>query len=875
MSTSQTAITIVEGEQRTTLTLGVKGPAGPSWPEQLYAADLIDSPTLDAALTLAQQPAADATDAANAAAALASENAVAAQAVVDAGADIREARDSAVGAAGTATAAATSLAGSVSEIARIAQQIGGNLGGRGAGRWIPGIVDDVTKSSLLSFSATTGRAKMMGVHDLDVSDATPTGRGARAFCWSLRLPNSQTIMGVDANNYQVSYLGLTAAEAHRLILLGGASTYTAPDAIEAQRIVALGGGTTLTSFLSPNTLQANTITDLGVGSGGATSGRSAGGFKWSLKFADGRSLVGVDATLQIGYLALATSEASRLVELGGGLTAAALLTPNTLRTYHATDIGVISRGTGRQAGGYVWTLKFDNGQTLIGVDPATSQIGYLGLNAAEAARIIALGGGAAGAAYTAPVQLRDGRLLLDSVTRNGFLIGKVTDTGGFFSQVKQRVAGTSAVAVGDDPRPMQIFLTFGQSNAGSGGVTGVNPRKLIGAVYPYHVFGMAKGSTPYFQTSLGATDDGTENDLLPLQDYASSTGVPQLQGIMNAIGAEAAYRARGETGPGTIGHVDWWGGQGLAMFVKGTQTYANIVQHVGLMGSLAQGLYGRAIAFPAISLIQGESGPTNGTWQSMAAQLVSDLRTDTLTAGSGYGMTTAPVVIVSQINAKDNDTAPTSVPLEQIALCRALPTTTAMAGPMYYARLKESDIHPDAEGRVMHGEMVGEIHTRIAKGITWEPLWSTGVTRAGNIITIQYTRPGDDLEFDSGNPSVNDGWVKPVADPFYGYYYADSTAGTGSPITIQSVAILAGTDGRLTKVIVTLTGNPDSATGRVLSYAYHVFDSSEDGWSTTRGSLRSRMRKSELRGAGLSIPQFLYAYACQEQWKTGDSGVTL
>jgi hypothetical protein len=90
-----TRVEIIDGATRTALTLGTPGPRGPSYPAQLFDADLIDAPTLDATNDFLRAPAASATDAANAAAALAEEKAgladqkaQAAQGVVDAGANI-------------------------------------------------------------------------------------------------------------------------------------------------------------------------------------------------------------------------------------------------------------------------------------------------------------------------------------------------------------------------------------------------------------------------------------------------------------------------------------------------------------------------------------------------------------------------------------------------------------------------------------------------------------------------------------------------------------------------------------------------------------------------------------------------------------------
>lgn len=890
---STTRVDIIDGANRTTLTLGTPGPRGLSYPEQLFDADLIDTPTLDATNAFLRAPAADATDAANAAAGLAEEKAglavtatAAAQAVVNASPTIMAARDTALSAAGTATAAATSLAGSVIDVTRMSVQIKGSLGGRSVGRWVPGIVDDLTGKSLLAFSATTGRAKFMGSHDLDFSDAATAGRLARPFGWAIKLPNNQVALGIDGATYQISYLALTTAEATRLRALGGGSTYTAPDAIESKRIVGLG----TSAYQTANTFSANTVTDTGIGTGGGT-GRLAGGFKWSVKFLDGRTLLGVDATLQISYLALKPSEASRIVGIGAGLTVPGLLVANTLQANHVGDVGVAVRGTGRLAGGYAWAIKLTNGQTLFGVDPVTTQISYLALSPAEATRLVKLAGGAVG--YTPPSQLRDGRTLIDPVQGTLYLFGKVISRDGFLTVVKQANASSYATALPDDPRKLILFATYGQSNAGWGGTLAapLYPRKITTALYPYNVFSMAKGGVAWPATSAAIVDDGLENDFLPMLDAggaAITQGIEASQHTMSMFGYEAAYRARGETGPGIVGHLDWYGGQPINTFVKGTQLYTNLIQHAGLMAKLGFTVYGRQASYPVLSFIQGESGPYDGTWLTLATQLVSDARTDILAAIAAYGGTAAPIFLFTQTNANDNQTSLTSVQLEQLQICRNLPSTTAMAGPSYFALIPDN-IHALPEGRAMEGEIIGEAACTIAKGGAWAPLWSIAISganngnrvnRAGNVITIQYTRPGGGLEIDGGGVATStggwragadDGWVKPVSDPYFGFFYSDSA---GNVIT--NAALQADASGYFSQVVITLSADPGTATNRLLSYARHVFDAgSTDGWSSMRGSLRNRLRKSRLRDEGLNIPHFIYAYACCEEWKTGDAGVNL
>ena len=504
---------------------------------------------------------------------------------------------------------------------------------------------------------------------------------------------------------------------------------------------------------------------------------------------------------------------------------------------------------------YLWAIKFTDGRVLLGAK--INGAAYLGVDATEAQRIVTLGGGATTGVIST---LRDGRVVRSKVTVGSFDLGVVSGRNGFDFNIKQLSGGSNAVAVPDDPRPMGITLCYGQSNAGYGGSQNVNRGKILAALFPSHALGFAVSGTSHFFSYAQSGTDNTAviNDLLPLSDAFASAGWPQSLMTMFGSGIEMSYRAQGGVGPGVICHTDWWGGQPIDTFVKGTDAYTNLIAHVTRATAMAT-LYGRTSKCSSILFIQGENGPFDGTYQTKLDQLVTDLRTDIQAATS---QASPPAIMVFQTNLSDTDgvTSNADVPLNQLAVCAARPTQAVMVGPMYFSRLTDQGIHCDAESRMMQGEIAGEVYRRIADGTGWLPLWSTAISRTTNVISITYNLPGDDMEFDPGTGQAGDGWVKPVTN--YGFFYADDSSG----VTISSVALAKDAAGKVRKVTVTLSGDPGSATGKTLTYAHHAYNTTADFWSTTRGQLRSRLRASEYRRLGYLVPEFVYAYACQERW---------
>lgn len=455
------------------------------------------------------------------------------------------------------------------------------------------------------------------------------------------------------------------------------------------------------------------------------------------------------------------------------------------------------------------------------------------------------------------VALRTGQTAFMAHDVGVWRLGTVPQRGGFMAEVVERRNGNSPFAMVRSPDPVEICMTMGQSNAGTGGISGVNPRKLTGAPFENSVFGFVMmDGTRVMQNSSATSEADTSvlTDIISWQDSPSGAGLPQNQGGMIAFGLELSYRVKGALSPGIFCHIDWYGGQNIATFSKGQPTYENLIAHHARAADLAA-LYGRTVQATAVHYVQGES--YSAGYEAALDTLCDDLRTDIVAA---TGQAEAPIILVAQINEAGDTTDPMDgIALEQLAVADSRPTEVKISAPMYQGRLTDQNIHLDAESRMMVGAAIGDAHRRLIDGTTWYTFQCTA-SRTAEVITLSYTTNGMDLEFDPGEGEAGDGWVKSVAN--YGFEYADDSSGE----TIASVEIGPNSGGRLTEIIITLSGDPGAATNKTLTYARNVAgEVADDDWAGARGMVRCRGPRCMFRDMGFNVPEFIWHYAVQQE----------
>lgn len=450
-----------------------------------------------------------------------------------------------------------------------------------------------------------------------------------------------------------------------------------------------------------------------------------------------------------------------------------------------------------------------------------------------------------------PRRLRDGRPLIDPQEFDGYLSGYVADRGATIP-VKQRIDSAVATAVIDDPRPMIYLPSFGQSNASFGGTYADNPRKVTAALWPSTCFGFSRNGSVFInQGGNGVADTAVIQDLLPIQDLPSFLYPAEF--ITNLVfGLEASFRARGLISPGIVGMTDQYGGEPIETFLKGTQTYNNLLTHAAHANKIAA-LYGRRIECPVLVWTQGET--PSADYGTKFDQLVTDLRTD-LAAIFGP----APVIMVQQINRDDAATVESQVNLDILAVCRSRPDEVMLISPMYDGRIPDG-IHGDAEARAIQGERCGEVICRHLLGEGHKTFWSAGVSRTGAVITIDYDLPpGCDMSLDAGPGQPGDGWVQPQQN--HGFYYQDDSSGAAID-TVELVKV----NGIISRVVITLSSDPAGAANKKLNYAQHIFETTADQWSPARGGLRTKLRNSIINEiTQLTLPDAVYLRAAVEEW---------
>ena len=401
---------------------------------------------------------------------------------------------------------------------------------------------------------------------------------------------------------------------------------------------------------------------------------------------------------------------------------------------------------------------------------------------------------------------------------------------GWAGEVTQRVGGTLDTAYVKHPAPALGVFFFGQSNAGSGGVATTS---MTTALYPRHAVQFSAGQAQY---GTGAVSAATLDDIVPARN---GSGIPPLGAPLTGFALEALARRHGEASPGIFTRTDWYGGEPLTTFVKGTTTYNNLLVSITRAVEVHKA-YGRGL-FPVIIFVQGEGGP-NGqtTYTNLFRQLIDDLRAD-VKAITGI----EPPFLFWQINSEDSNTAAWSrtITLAQLAIAREFDgTSVSMIGPMYHLPLVDL-IHQTEEGRMMLGELSALVVREVQRKGFFRPLRPKSVSRSGAVITIDFHLPGGPIAFDAD-------WIAAATN--YGFTYSDDS---GAPPAISSVAITGDA-----QVQVTLAAEPTGA-NKVIAYAQKETDLVDDQWASTRGQLYSSSGEPSVYAArGFTVPADIRHY---------------
>lgn len=491
-----------------------------------------------------------------------------------------------------------------------------------------------------------------------------------------------------------------------------------------------------------------------------------------------------------------------------------------------------------------------------------------------------------------PYLSRAGLLMMDPRADGDLTV----DRYGFTDLVAERryAHGACLVPVRPSSRPLHFLPLTGQSNAINGG--GSDSRRLVDAYFPAHGLTFARQGKRVAGTPGGTNTNPPGGDPAEEVDSASLDGfTPMMDGPSTlgqganslwSLAIELAYRRQGSVSDGTAVYRSGRGASGLDVMTKpivvnqqprypatDPNIYENIIHVATRLRDLVT-LYNRQAVCHLVMLVQGEGGVTasaNATWEQVAIKLANDYRVD-LQSALGQDPGVVIKMMVAQTTTQDayapQNGVVDPIPIEQVKACRDNPDLLVLAAPMYHNFMNERGVHGSTASKSMIWEAFGHAYWCYVTTGSWQCLQAdvASITRNGAVIDIPYLMQNSyqDLEFDPGvDFPEKDGWIKPV--PNYGFHYSDDT---GS-ISIQSVEIVENTQGStrfLQTVRITLTGVPDPADTKKLTYARHVFDSTEDRWSSTRGQLRMSIGRSFMRDFGLPIPRDAYVYAVAEEF---------
>lgn len=333
-----------------------------------------------------------------------------------------------------------------------------------------------------------------------------------------------------------------------------------------------------------------------------------------------------------------------------------------------------------------------------------------------------------------------------------WLVGRFATREGLRYEARQRLSGLSGTAVAVDPRPMEMFLFSGQSNAGGSPVVASLPTTRSPFVeecwFPQHVF-----TTDAWTGSYGDKPivESRITDLIPAGDRAQYGVLPQTT-FMLAL--EALDRAEGRLGPGYGARTDWWGGQPLDVLLKGGVQFENTLASARVLARQAAA-YDRRSRVGALLFVHGESRG-RFTRESYAAALTRHFASLREALPQQHGDRPLPALF-TQINQGTALPAPSGIELAQLDAPRAAGAPNWLCGPMYQLPLavevrsgRAAAIHQNIAGKMMLGELLAVAYRRIRDTGSFDPLRPRAAALQGETLTLDLDVPaGARLAIDS------------------------------------------------------------------------------------------------------------------------------
>lgn len=233
------------------------------------------------------------------------------------------------------------------------------------------------------------------------------------------------------------------------------------------------------------------------------------------------------------------------------------------------------------------------------------------------------------------------------------------------------------------------------------------------------------------------------------------------------------------------------GGATYADLAKGSVMYANLLEAVRrarVISSLNEVDY----TVGAVSWIHGEANRTDSkaVYKAYLLELQTDLTADLNALSDDTGQVLLCVDQLANWTAYGDSAS--EVPFAQLEAAIENPTKIICVGPKYMLPTVADGKHLTAAAYARLGSYHGRAIEQHRSGTPWKPLYCTGASRTGAVITLTFNVPVGPLVFDT----------TAVSNPGnYGFTWSQ-TGGTAR--TISSVAIVGST------VQITLSGDPGS-----------------------------------------------------------------
>lgn len=385
------------------------------------------------------------------------------------------------------------------------------------------------------------------------------------------------------------------------------------------------------------------------------------------------------------------------------------------------------------------------------------------------------------------------------------------------------------------------ILSTGQSNS-----TANSASPYLSNTQPYGNImfntGTMAGSNPTSFVPLVEGDNGVETISSGLANRVSKFALETFE-----FGVKADYPTKHDilvSNHGRSGWSYWCLRKGGCTYKPAAQlAFPEAIAQVTKAKQLADAA-GKSYVVRAVTTIHGESDHTgyvvgtpefpldgsDGTFQKIKdySDALLEWQEDYEAMVKGItGQAQGVPLFVSQISGWNNSRYSQIAQFQYLAHKRA-PGKVILIGASYPLQFRTDCLHFTAESQRRLGEYFAKVYAKvILAGETWEPVRPMQITRAANVITVQYYVPAPPLVLDTTR----------VTNPGqYGFEYVDDNG----PIAITNV-VVSGAD----TVTVTLASTPTGA-NKKLRYGQNQIPSTCVGPGTIMaGGARGNVRDSD------------------------------